>query len=178
MNRTIYVSSMALLLCAASVCSGIETRHWSTLPVAIFHVARPIDAIAYATPQLHGNFTWAGPLSLSPLAPDVQELTFNPSTGQQYGVGFHRAVKLDPTFTTATEIPEQGNGISGDVAYTTGITYDPVRQRLVVSSLDSEGALYAINPLNDQWSVIAGLKCRSARDRLLCRDRLLLRYRA
>lgn len=128
-------------------------------------------------------YTLAGAGADAPLFPDA--LRFEPAGGTVgYGLRWDTLLRVDSVTGDAAIVPVS-SGVPA-ISWAMGLTYDSVRQQVVVVTMGGEGYLYAYHPAANRWETLASLQNRdlaamvyhAANDQLyaLGNDRQLHRY--
>lgn len=128
---------------------SVPTISLSELPTTTFSAVQPRPG---RRESLFGDFTFAGPVG--PLTPLPFRITKAVVNGTAFGISHHDAFEFTLGSSTASmlqpsDVPE--------LSWTTGITFDSLRERILISTLGGEGFLYALDPNTRDWSVVNSL---------------------
>ncbi|HEV8605819.1 MAG TPA: hypothetical protein VGQ99_10660 [Tepidisphaeraceae bacterium] len=98
-----------------------------------------------------------GPIagSLLRLNDNYRLIVAPPDGSAYYGIRSSQLYRIDPAVSAATRMVISGGGITDMGAY--AATYDTKRDRIIVSSLISEGHLMAYSRVANEWNLMAVL---------------------
>ncbi len=91
--------------------------------------------------------------TLRTLSGAVNKIAVAPD-GTIYGIAGSNIDRINPATGVITPMALPASGL-GSYDYMTGIAFDTLRNRLVVSSLEGEGSLYSYSPATNTWGVLA-----------------------
>jgi hypothetical protein len=103
------------------------------------------------------RYTLAGPQEDSRLLPAVRVIR-DGGTRYYYGLNWHEPFRVDTQ--THTEQAFQPPATLPELSWPWGLTYDPQRSRVLLSSFGGEGYLYGYAPGTEQWSVVRSMDNR------------------
>jgi outer membrane murein-binding lipoprotein Lpp len=115
-------------------------------------VYQTVDATGRVTTSQVAEFSPLGPLPGRIRGPSFhsRHAAVDPRSQTYYGVSNPGTVfRFDPRTGTETAL--------GAFSWPTGLTFDTSRNRLVLSTLEREGALYSFSPDTNRWTTLAGL---------------------
>jgi hypothetical protein len=128
----------------------------SAFPPLRFNAINMIERYHQSPLTSYGEFTLAGPIA-STLVPlpyvgfGLNEIAKEEASGLYYGVTDHDLYRIDMASSTAERIVPGSN--VPEVHWTSAITYDTRRERMIVGTRD--GDLYAYQPATNAWSFLA-----------------------
>jgi len=103
------------------------------------------------------RYTLAGPQEDSVLLPAIRVIR-DGGTRYYYGLNWHEPFRVDTQ--THTEQAFQPPATLPELSWPWGLTYDPQRNRVLLSSFGGEGYLYGYAPNTEQWSVVRSMDNR------------------
>ncbi len=103
------------------------------------------------------RYTLAGPQEDSRLLPAVRVIR-DGGTRYYYGLSWHEPFRVDTQ--THTEQPFEPPATLPELSWPWGLTYDPQRSRVLLSTFGGEGDLYGYAPASEQWSIVRSMDNR------------------
>jgi len=103
------------------------------------------------------RYTLAGPQEDSRLLPAIRVIR-DGGTRYYYGLNWHEPFRVD--IQTHTEQAFEPPATLPELSWPWGLTYDPQRNRILLSSFGGDGYLYGYAPNTEQWSLVRNMDNR------------------
>jgi hypothetical protein len=86
------------------------------------------------------------------ISASLKHIAVDPAGPNYYGLSGDQLVHVDPASGSVTNIPQPA-----EIEWASGLTFDTMRNRVIVGTLSGEGGLYAYSPETQTWAAPVSL---------------------